>query len=174
VDSPPLRAPALSPLHDLGRSGPRASSYVSIYLRPSVGISGRRRPTVDEVTAREYERIWPASRGPSMRKELVIRPALNDESGARATARCALCRRPACQARINRRTTWSAVPVARMANLSLEPWQIVKLMLAYVWVGSMIAGRASGDYQACIKFGQLGLSFGLEKRWLTRFQAGRI
>jgi hypothetical protein len=57
-----------------------------------------------------------------------------------------------------------------MANLSLEHGNSDGSCLAYVWVGSVIAGPRFGDYQAAFRFGRLGYDL-VEQRGLKRFQA---
>jgi PAS domain S-box-containing protein len=142
----------------------RAVEVCLDYLR-QVGIQWSARPTSDEVR-QEYERIWQQIAGRPI-KELADLPLMTDPECRATLDVLAAVLMPA---RITD-DNLVCLTVSRMANLSLEHGNSDGSCIAYVWVGSMIAGPRFGDYQAAFQFGQLGYDL-VEQRGLTRFQAG--
>ena len=142
----------------------RAVEVCLDYLR-QVGIQWSAHPTNDEVR-QEYELIWQQI-GARPIEELADLPAMTDPECRATLDVLAAVLTPA---RITDENLLGLV-VSRMANLSLEHGNSDGSCLAYVWVGSMIAGPRFGDYQAAFRFGQLGYDL-VEQRGLTRFQAG--
>jgi PAS domain S-box-containing protein len=134
------------------------------YLR-QVGIQWSAHPTSDEVR-QEYEWIWQQI-GDRPIEELADLPLMTDPECRATLDVLAAVLMPA---RITD-DNLCCLTVSRMANLSLAHGNSDGSCIAYVWVGSMIAGPRFGDYQAAFQFGQLGYDL-VEQRGLTRFQAG--
>ena len=141
----------------------RAVEVCLDYLR-QVGIQWSAHPTNDEVR-QEYERIWQQIGGRPI-EELADLPPMTDPECRATLDVLAAVLTPALFTDEN----LLCLVVSRMANLSLEHGNSDGSCLAYVWVGSMIAGPRFGDYQAAFQFGRLGYDL-VEQRGLTRFQA---
>jgi PAS domain S-box-containing protein len=146
----------------LGQSG-RAIAVGLDYLR-RVGIEWSPHPTEEDVR-REYERIWQQI-GSRPIEELADLPLMTDPECRASLDLLAAVLTPA----LFTDEKLLCLVVSRMANLSLEHGNSDGSCLAYVWVGSMIAGPRFGDYQAAFRFGRLGYDL-VEQRGLKRFQA---
>src|SRR6266404_6193497 len=132
------------------------------YLR-HLGIDWSPHPTEEEAR-REYERIWSQLGGRTI-EELVDLPLMSDPASL-ATLDVLTKLGPA--AFFTDFTLFSLV-VCRAINLSLEHGYTDGSCPHFEWLGS-VAGACFGDYQAGLRFGQLGYDL-VEKRGLKRFQA---
>ncbi|HEY4857768.1 MAG TPA: AAA family ATPase, partial [Xanthobacteraceae bacterium] len=141
----------------------RAVEVCLDYLRQA-GIQWSAHPTSDEVR-QEYERIWQQIGGRPI-EELAELPLMTDPECRATLDVLAAVLTPALFTDEN----LLCLVVSRMANLSLEHGNSDGSCLAYVWVGSTIAGPRFGDYQAAFRFGRLGYDL-VEQRGLKRFQA---
>src|SRR3989475_246074 len=145
----------------LGQSG-RAIAVGLDYLR-RVGIDWSPHPT-DEDVRREYERIW-AQLGGRTVEELIELPLMSDPV---ALATLDVLNRvvpPASLTNMN----LEFLTLCQAVNLSLERGNSDGSCFAYALLG-MVAGLHFGNYQAGLRFGQLGYDL-IEQRGLRRFQA---
>src|SRR5437867_6452734 len=145
----------------LGQSG-RAIAVGLDYLR-RVGIDWSPHPT-DEDVRHEYERIW-AQLGGRTVEELIELPLMSDPV---ALATLDVLNRVFPPARLTDRNL-EALVICRAVNLSLERGNSDGSCFAYALLG-MVAGLHFGNYQAGLRFGQLGYDL-IERRGLRRFQA---
>ncbi|HET6316741.1 MAG TPA: AAA family ATPase, partial [Chloroflexota bacterium] len=145
----------------LGQSG-RAIAVGLDYLR-RVGIDWSPHPT-DEDVRREYERIWAQIGGRTV-EELIELPLMSDPV---ALATLDVLNRVFPPARLTDRNL-EALVICRAVNLSLERGNSDGSCFAYALLG-MVAGLHFGNYQAGLRFGQLGYDL-IERRGLRRFQA---
>jgi len=132
------------------------------YLR-HLGIDWSPHPTEEEA-GREYARIWAQIGGRTI-EELVDLPLMSDP-GSLATLDMLTKLAPA--AFFTDFNLYSLV-VCLAINLSLEHGYSDGSCPHFEWVGA-VAGACFGDYQAALRFGQLGYDL-VEKRGLKRFQA---
>jgi PAS domain S-box-containing protein len=145
----------------LGQSG-RAIAVGLDYLR-RVGIDWSPHPTEEDVR-REYERIW-AQLGGRTVEELIELPLMSDVASLAILDVLTQLAPPAWHTDAN----LLSLVVCRAVNLSLEGGNCDGSCYAYVLLGA-IAGPRFGDYQAGLRFGQLGYDL-VEQRGLKRFQA---
>jgi PAS domain S-box-containing protein len=129
-----------------------------------VGIQWSAHPTNDEVR-QEYERIWQQIGGRQI-EELADLPLMTNPECCAILDVLAAVQTPALFTDEN----LLCLVVSRMTNLSLEHGNSDGSCLAYVWVGSVIAGPRFGDYEAGFRFGRLGYDL-VEQRGLKRFQS---
>ncbi len=141
----------------------RAVEVCLDYLRQA-GIQWSAHPTNDEIR-QEYERIWQQIGGRPI-EDLADLPPMTDPECRATLDVLAAVLTPALFTDEN----LLCLVVSRMANLSLEHGNSDGSCLAYVWVGSLIAGLRFSDYQAAFRFGRLGYDL-VEQRGLKRFQA---
>jgi PAS domain S-box-containing protein len=132
------------------------------YLR-HLGIDWSPHPTEEEAR-REYEQIW-SQIGSRSIEELVDLPLMSD-SASLATLDVLTKLGPA--AFFTDFKLFSLL-VCRAINLSLEHGYTDGSCPHFEWLGA-VAGGYFGDYQAGLRFGQLGYDL-VEKRGLKRFQA---
>ena len=132
------------------------------YLR-HLGIDWLPHPTEEEAR-REYERIWSQVGGRTI-EELVDLPLMSDPASL-ATLDVLTKLGPA--AFFTDFNLYSLV-VCRAVNLSLEHGYTDGSCPHFEWLGAVAGGRF-GDYQAGLRFGQLGYDL-VEKRGLKLFQA---
>ncbi len=128
-----------------------------------LGMDWSPRPAEAEVR-REYERIW-SQIGSRTIEELVDLPLMNDPASL-ATLDVLTKLGPA--AFFTDFNLFSMV-VCRAINLSLKHGYTDGSSPHFEWLGA-VAGGYFGDYQAGLRFGQLGYDL-VEKRGLNRFQA---
>ena len=132
------------------------------YLR-HLGIDWSPHPTEEEAR-REYERIW-SQLGSRTIESLIELPLMSDPASLATLDVLAKIMVPAMYTDAN----LLALVTCRTVNLSLERGNCDASCAAYAFVG-IIAGGRFGDYQAALRFGQLGYDL-IEGRGLTRFQA---
>jgi PAS domain S-box-containing protein len=132
------------------------------YLR-HLGIDWSPHPTEEEARA-EYERIW-AQLGSRTIESLVDLPLMSDPASLATLDVLTKIMVPALYTDAN----LLALVTCRTVNLSLERGNCDASCAAYAFLG-IIAGGRFGDYQAALRFGQLGYDL-IEGRGLTRFQA---
>ncbi|MCU1240543.1 MAG: hypothetical protein JWO71_1269 [Candidatus Acidoferrum typicum] len=132
------------------------------YLR-HLGIDWSPHPREEEAR-REYERIWSQLGGRAI-EELVDLPFMSNTASL-ATLDVLTKLGPA--AFFTDFNLFSLV-VCRAINLSLEHGYSDGSCPHFEWLGA-VAGACFGDYQAGLRFGQLGYDL-VEKRGLKRFQA---
>jgi PAS domain S-box-containing protein len=132
------------------------------YLR-HLGVDWSPHPTEEEAR-REYDRIWSQLGGRTI-EELVDLPLISDTASL-ATLDVLTKLGPAA---FFTDFNLHALVVCRAINLSLEHGYSDGSCPHFEWLGA-VAGRCFGDYQAGLRFGQLGYDL-VEKRGLKRFQA---
>jgi PAS domain S-box-containing protein len=142
--------------------GSRAVAVGLDYLR-HLGIDWSPHPTEEEAR-REYEQLWTKIGGRSI-EELVDLPLMSDPASL-ATLDVLTKLGPA--AFFTDFNLFSLV-VCRAINLSLEHGYTDGSCPHFEWLGAVAGGRFS-DYQAGLRFGQLGYDL-VEKRGLKGFQA---
>jgi PAS domain S-box-containing protein len=141
----------------------RAVEVCLEYLRRD-GANWPLHPTDDEVM-REYERIW-SQVGARKIEDLIDLPLTTDPDVLDVLdvlAELVITATFYGEA-------FSSLVICRMVNLSLEHGNSDGSCLAYV-VLAIIAGPRFGNYEAGLRFGQLGYDL-VEKRGLKRFQSG--
>jgi PAS domain S-box-containing protein len=140
----------------------RAAAVGLDYLR-HLGIDWSPHPT-EQDARREYERIWSQMGGRTI-EDLIDLPLMNDPA---SLATLDVLTKLAPAAFFTDFNLYSLV-VCRAINLSLERGYTDGSCPHFEWVGA-VAGACFGDYQAGLRFGQLGYDL-VEKRGLKGFQA---
>ena len=145
----------------LGRSS-RAVAVALDCLR-RLGIDWSPHPTEEEAR-REYDRIW-SQLGNRPIESLIDLPLMSDPLSLATMDVLTKLGIPALYTDAN----LLLLVTCRRVNLSLERGNCDASCTAYIYLPIIASGRF-GDYQAAVRFGQLGYDL-VETRGLTRFQA---
>jgi PAS domain S-box-containing protein len=132
------------------------------YLR-HVGIDWSSHPSDHEVRV-EYEQIWTLL-GDRTIEALIDLPLMEDAASLITLEALSKLFAPALQSDAN----LACLTICKAVNLSMERGNSDAACVLYANVGR-VAGRHFGDYQAGLRFGQLGCDL-VEHRGLTRFEA---
>ncbi len=120
--------------------------------------------TTEEDVQREYGRLWQRL-GSDPIEALLDLPLMTDPDRRATMDVLTVLTTPALFTNLN----FFRLVVFRMAAFSLEHGNADGSCLAYVWLGGIL-GRYFGDYQAGLRFGELGLDL-VDNRGLDRLRA---
>ena len=120
--------------------------------------------TTEEDVQREYARLWQRL-GSDPIEALLDLPLMSDPDRRATMDVLTVLTTPALFTNLN----FFRLVVFRMAAFSLKHGNTDGSCLAYVWLGGIL-GRYFGDYQAGLRFGELGLDL-VDNRGLDRLRA---
>lgn len=140
----------------------RAVAVCLDYLR-HVDIDWSAHPN-DEEVRREYDHIW-LRLGNRAIEELIDLPLMEDAASLVTLDALSKLFAPALQSDAN----LASLTICKAVSLSLERGNCDASCVLYANVGR-VAGRRFGDYEAGLRFGQLGCDL-VERRGLKRFEA---
>ncbi|NWL76951.1 protein kinase [Pseudomonas taiwanensis] len=140
----------------------RAVAVCLAYLR-HVGIDWSAHPD-DEEVQREYQRIWTLL-GERQIEDLIDLPLMEDAASLGTVEALSKLFAPALQTDAN----LACLTICMAVSISLERGNCDASCVLYANVGR-VAGRRFGDYQAGLRFGQLGCDL-VDRRGLKRFEA---
>jgi Predicted ATPase len=123
--------------------------------------------TTEEDVQREYARLWQRL-GSDPIEALLDLPLMSDPDRRATMDVLTVLTTPALFTNLN----FFRLVVFRMAAVSLKHGNTDGSCLAYVWLGGIL-GRYFGDYQAGLRFGELGLDL-VDNRGLDRLRARSI
>lgn len=140
----------------------RAVAVCLAYLR-HVGIDWSPHPD-DDAVQREYQQIW-SQLGDRNIEQLIDLPLMEDAASLGTVEALSKLFAPALQTDSN----LACLTICKAVSLSMERGNCDASCVLYANVGR-VAGRRFGDYQAGLRFGQLGCDL-VDRRGLKRFEA---